>query len=398
MRTENYFISVDQALNIIDQSCNPEPQWELKKCDSALGDFTFEAIQSPISMPPFRQSSMDGYALRLHASKDYEIVGEIQTGDSNDLPMEKGQAVRIFTGAVVPNLADTIVIQEDVTRDQDRISLEKAIKPNQNIRNIGEQFQMGEILLQQGTLLTPAALGVLSTIGVEKVKVYKKPKLALLVTGNELVSPGKPLEFGQVYESNSIPIKALLNRMGYQCQVIYIPDDYKMTLSLIDQAASENDMILLSGGISVGDYDFVGKALIELGIEPLFYKVRQRPGKPLFFGKKKNTVFFALPGNPASTLSCFYVYVMQALYRCSGAANVKPRRLKLKMSQAYHKSGERAEFLKAYIEGEYVHILDGQSSSMILSFSKANALAYIPEEASHIQKEALIEVFVLPNI
>lgn len=400
MTTENYFISVDEALKIIDHSTAPGlgHVWELKNSDSALGDFCFEAIQSPIAMPPFRQSSMDGYALRMHSSKEYKIVGESKTGDSIDLPLEQGQAVRIFTGAAVPSQADSIVIQEKVTRQQDTIRLEQAAVPHQNIRELGEQFQQGATLLEKGTQLTPAALGVLSTIGIEKVKVYKKPKIAIIVTGNELVQPGKPLAFGQVYESNSLPLKTLLTHAGYPCNVIYIPDDYKTTVRLIEQAANENDMILLSGGISVGDYDFVGKALSELEVTPLFYKVRQRPGKPLFFGKKENTLFFALPGNPASTLSCFYVYVLQALYQCSGAAQPKLLRLKLKLSEDYQKSGARAEFLKATIDGEYVHILEGQSSSMILSFSKANALAYLPEEATHIQKGALIEVLVLPNI
>ncbi len=398
MTKENYLISVDEAVKIIDQSCSPKNSSDIKNSDLALGDFTFEAIDSPLAMPPFRQSSMDGYALRMHASKEYTIIGEVKTGDSIDLAMEKGQAVRIFTGAAVPTQADTIVIQEHVTRKHDTITLEHAVESNQNIRQTGEQFQIGDTLLEKGTQLTPAALGILSTIGIKQVKVFKKPKIAIVVTGNELVSPGLSLELGQVYESNSISLKSLLNHMGYPCSVIYIPDDYKTTVRLIEQASAQNDLILLSGGISVGDYDFVGKALIELGVAPLFYKVRQRPGKPLFFGKKAYTIFFALPGNPASTLSCFYVYVIPALRQLSGAAQPKSMRLKLKLSQEYHKSVLRAEFLKAHIEGEHVHILDRQSSSMILDFSKANALAYVPEEVTFLQKGALVEVVVLPHI
>lgn len=398
MTTENYFISVDEALKIIEDYCKPQELWELKDTASAIGEFTFEAIQSTIAMPPFRQSSMDGYALRMHTSKEYKIVGEVKAGDASDPAMEKGQAVRIFTGAIVPTQADTIVIQEHVTRKKDTITLQQLVKTNQNIRQTGEQFQIGDTLLEKGTLLNPAALGVLSTIGIKKVKVYKKPKIAIIVTGNELVSPGLSLELGQLYESNSIPLRSLLNHMGYQCSVICVNDDYKSTVMLIEEASLKNDLILLSGGISVGDYDFVGKALSEIGVVPLFYKVRQRPGKPLFFGKKTDTVFFALPGNPASTLSCFYVYVIQALQRLSGPVPPKSMWLILKLSQEYHKTGVRAEFLKAHIEGEYVHILDGQSSSMILSFSKANALAYIPEEITQLEKGDSVKVLVLPHI
>ena len=398
MTTENYFISVDQALKVIDESCKPWEAWELKKSDSALGDFIFESIKSPIAMPPFRQSSMDGYALRMHASKEYKLVGEIKTGDASDLPLEKGQAVRIFTGAAVPTAADSIAIQEKITRKQEIITLQQPAIQNQHIRELGEQFHRGETLLEKGTQLTPAALGVLSTIGIENIKVYKKPKLAIIVTGNELVRPGASLELGQVYESNSTPLKALLQHNGYQVHIIDIPDDYTTTVHLIEEAIKENDVILLSGGISVGDYDFVGKALNALEVTPLFYKVRQRPGKPLFFGKKQNTFIFALPGNPASTLSCFYVYVMEALKKLSGGTSHSNTRLKLKLAQDYHKPVARAEFLKAFINKENVSILEGQNSSMILSFSKANALVYIPENVSNIKKGELVEVLIFPNI
>ena len=398
MTTENYFISVDQALKIIDEHCKPVNSWELKNSTEAIGDFVYESIESPIAMPPFRQSSMDGYALRMHPSNEYKVVGEIKTGDALDPTLEKGQAVRIFTGAVVPSAADSIVIQENVTLENDKIQLQETPTPSKNIRNIGEQFQIGDTLLEKGTELTPAALGVLSTNGLKKIKVYKKPKIAIIVTGNELVHPGTSLKLGQVYESNSIPLKALLTQMGYDCTIITVPDDYNTTVKSIEDATTQNDVLLLSGGISVGDYDFVGSALNALGVTPLFYKVRQRPGKPLFFGKKEETLFFALPGNPASTLTCFYIYVLEALKKRSGATQSTKPRLKLKLSEAYHKSSVRAEFLKAHIDGEYVHLLKGQNSSMILSFSKANALVYIPQEVTEIEKEGVVEVIILPNI
>lgn len=397
MTTDKYLISVEEALKIIDEHCKPVNSWELKNSTEAIGHFVYESIESPIAMPPFRQSSMDGYALRMHPSNEYKIIGEIKTGDALDPTLEKGQAVRIFTGAVVPTAADSIVIQENVTLVNDKIQLQQPPTTAKNIRNVGEQFQIGDTLLEKGTELTPAALGVLSTIGLRKIKVYKKPKIAILVTGNELVYPGTSLKLGQIYESNSVPLKALLNHMGYDCSIITVPDDYKTTLKSIEDATTQNDVLLLSGGISVGDYDFVGSALSALGVVPLFYKVKQRPGKPLFFGKKEEILFFALPGNPASTLTCFYVYVLDALKKRSGATKSTKPRLKLKLSETYQKSSVRAEFLKAYIDGEYAHLLQGQNSSMILSFSKANALVYIPQEVTEIKKEGEVEVIILPN-
>ena len=212
-----------------------------------------------------------------------------------------------------------------------------------------------------------------------------------------MIKAGQPLSYGKIYESNSGMLYTGLLGLGYTDVTQYkVKDDYNRTVMILDKVISENDMILITGGISVGDYDFVGKALLELGTEQVFYRVKQKPGKPLFFGKIKNKPIFALPGNPASALSNFYVYVHPALEKLSGNLNFSINKGKAFLSDEYLKKGDRAQFLKAYHKNGEVNILEGQSSAMLHTFAIANAIVYIPEEVSKYSKGDLITVLHLP--
>jgi len=348
-------------------------------------------------MPPFRQSAMDGYALNIHNGSSYTIIDEVKAGDGHQPILKEGDAVRIFTGSAVPNTANTVVIQEKVTVDKNHLQLNNSVKIKENIRSKGEQIKDGDIALKKGTKLTPAAIGFLLTLGIIKVPVFKKPKIGLVITGNELIKAGQPLGYGKIYESNSGMVYTGLLGLGYTDVTQYkVKDDYYSTVMILDKVISENDMILITGGISVGDYDFVGKALLELGTEQVFYKVKQKPGKPLFFGKRKNKPIFALPGNPASALSNFYVYVHPALEKLSGNLNFSINKGKAFLSDEYLKKGDRDQFLKAYHKNGEVSILEGQSSAMLHTFAIANAIVYIPGEVNKYSKGDLITVLHLP--
>lgn len=390
-------ISVEEAFELLENNVIPTQISILCKTTNALGLVLAEDVSSPINMPPFRQSAMDGYALNIHNSSSYTIIDEVKAGDGHQPILKAGDAVRIFTGSAVPNTANTVVIQEKVTVDKNHLQLNNSVKIKENIRSKGEQIKDGDIALKKGTKLTPAAIGFLLTLGIIKVPVFKKPKIGLVITGNELIKAGQPLSYGKIYESNSGMLYTGLLGLGYTDVTQYkVKDDYNSTVMILDKVISENDMILITGGISVGDYDFVGKALLELGTEQVFYRVKQKPGKPLFFGKIKNKPIFALPGNPASALSNFYVYVHPALEKLSGNLNFSINKGKAFLSDEYLKKGDRAQFLKAYHKNGEVSILEGQSSAMLHTFAIANAIVYIPGEVSKYSKGDLITVLHLP--
>jgi len=390
-------ITVEEAFELLENNVIPTQISILCKTTNALGLVLAEDLSSPINMPPFRQSAMDGYALNIHNGSSYTIIDEVKAGDGHQPILKAGDAVRIFTGSAVPNTANTVVIQEKVTVEKNHLQLNNSVKIKENIRSKGEQIKDGDIALKKGTKLTPAAIGFLLTLGIIKVPVFKKPKIGLVITGNELIKAGQPLSYGKIYESNSGMLYTGLLGLGYTDVTQYkVKDDYNRTVMILDKVISENDMILITGGISVGDYDFVGKALLELGTEQVFYRVKQKPGKPLFFGKIKNKPIFALPGNPASALSNFYVYVHPALEKLSGNLNFSINKGKAFLSDEYLKKGDRAQFLKAYHKNGEVSILEGQSSAMLHTFAIANAIVYIPEEVSKYSKGDLITVLHLP--
>ncbi len=389
-------ISVATALSIIsDVFYSRKTRIVLLK--NANGLVLAEELISIINMPPFRQSAMDGYALLLHEKNSYQIIGEVKAGDSKNYALKPGQGVRIFTGARVPDLANTVVIQEKVCRTENTIIVEDEIQENQNIRAVGEQIKKGATALAVGTKLTPAGIGFLAGLGIKEVKVYTPPEVAIITTGNELIPPGETLKEGKIYESNSLQLCAVLQQLKIRNINKYIVnDEYESTKVTIKQAIENHDLVLISGGISVGDYDFVKEALAELNTEELFYKIRQKPGKPLFFGANNDTLIFALPGNPASSLTCFYIYVLPIIQKMMGMYPIGLSRILKAVTTDFIKKGDRAQFLKAIVSEETVEILDGQSSAMLYSYAVANALIYIPENIDRIQKGDLVETILLP--
>jgi len=391
-------ITVKRAITIVKDTVFETSNYILLNVKESLGSVLSEDVFSPINMPPFRQSAMDGYAVKINNKSRYNLVGEVKAGDCHNLELKNGEAVRIFTGAAVPDSANAVIMQEKVERKDNFILIDSEIKNSENIRPLGEQIKQGELALKKHTKITASGIGFLYSLGITKVKVFQKPAIAVIVTGNELIAPGEKLSHGQIYESNGAMLQSALFSLGYtKINQYKTEDDYAKTLSVIKNALQNNDLVLISGGISVGDYDFVGKALLELGVEQQFYKVKQKPGKPLFFGKTNKTVVFALPGNPASALSCFYNYVYIALNQLCGDTNTELFRLKAKSQTSYSKKGDRAQFLKAYYKNGYVEILEGQASSMLNTFALANAFVFVPEDLYEIENNDIVEVILMPQ-
>ncbi|MBJ7880414.1 molybdopterin molybdotransferase MoeA [Gelidibacter salicanalis] len=357
-----------------------------------------EDVVSKIDMPPFRQSAMDGYALQISGAINYNVIGEIKAGDNNNPMLNIGEAVRIFTGAPVPDTANAVIMQEKVQVQGSKIITQMPLAMEMNIRPIGEQIKVGDIALTKGTAIKGAHIGFLAGLGVTKVAIYDKPSIAIVVTGNELKAPGNVLSFGEIYESNGAMLTAVLNELGYKkTSVIAVKDDYDSTKKTLKETIGNHDVVIISGGISVGDYDFVGKALNDIEVEEVFYKVKQKPGKPLFFGKKDTVSIFGLPGNPAAALSCFYIYVYPLLKKSEGALNTQLLSISLPLLTDYTAKGDRAQFLKARMHGAGVEILDGQSSAMVRAFGDANALVFLPEDCMQIRKGQKVKTILLPS-
>ncbi|KRD61575.1 molybdenum cofactor biosynthesis protein [Flavobacterium sp. Root935] len=385
-------IEVKEALEIVAANSNAMPTQKIK-VQKARGYVVAETIYSPISMPPFRQSAMDGYAFTHSIRHQYDIVGISQAGDHSNIKLKQNEAIRIFTGAYVPDDADTVVMQEHVMANTDSILIAQMPEKNTNVRAKGEQIAKGDIVFEPNTLLTPAAIGFLACLGITEIEVYKKPKIGILVTGNELVEPGKKLKKGKIFESNSIMLQAALEIIGIEKTKVYrVKDNLKATKKALKSILKKNDIVLISGGISVGDYDFVKEALLKNGVEELFYKINQKPGKPMFFGSKKDTLIFALPGNPASSLTNFYIHVLPAVKNKMGFSEIHKPKVVRKLNSEIKNDTGKTLFLKAKYDETNVTILDGQSSAMLNSFAIANGLVIVEQDVENIKEGQLVTI------
>ncbi|CAG5006376.1 Molybdopterin molybdenumtransferase [Dyadobacter sp. CECT 9275] len=374
----------------------------IRHLSGALGYVLARDVIAPVPLPSFRQSSMDGYALNhldiTGSAMTLPVSGESKAGETQFQLLAPGTAFRIFTGAPVPEGATAVVMQERATRNGDKVTIhEFPVVANRNLRNVGQQINKGEVALPAGTLLGPGAIGFLGGFGITEVEVHEKPKVVILITGDELVTAGQPLKHGQIYESNAAMLIAALEKEGIAgVSVVSTEDSHQAIADRLGEISEGADLIIASGGISVGDYDFVGKAMMETGVATVFYKVKQKPGKPLFFGQKDEKLFFALPGNPASSLVCFYEYVLPALRKMYGRKDIFLPAYFLPSTKSYSFDGERDEFLKAHVEAGKVTPLFGQESFALRSFALANALIYLPADQARVAEGDLVEVHLLP--
>jgi len=383
-------IEVQEARDLIDRFTSRSKSVRRPVDASLNGLILAEEVFSTVNLPEFRQSSMDGYAINGIAD-NYQIIGEVPAGSSNTFEIRSGEAVRIFTGARVPDSADRVVMQEHVEIAPKGITVTKFPNQGVNIRAVGSQIQQGQQILYRGVKITPSIIGMLISIGCAEVAVIDPPKVVVLVTGDELAKLGSEKKESQVYESNGAVLQAAVQED--HCDFLYgasIKDDYKASVVAIHKAVNDADLVLISGGISVGDYDFIGKALNELGVSKHFHGVRQKPGKPLFFGSINQTAIFALPGNPASTLTCYYVYVRRWLQRYQG---IQPMVKKMTLAADIHNRFGRALFVKAKIHEGCAVPIDEFNSATLLSFSKSELLIYMGADVKVLSKGELVETF-----
>ncbi len=376
-------ISVDSARKMIHDHTDLLPEQVIKLVD-ASGYVLARDVQSPLSIPAYPQSSMDGYALFFDGGRwPLKLVGEMAAGSNHSFTLKPGEAVRIFTGAAVPAGADTVLVQEKARVEDGFLYIEDPnLAVSANVRPVGSEIEKNALALPAGILLTPAAIGFLAGIGITEVAVYPLPKVSIIVTGNELQLPGNPLEYGQVYESNSPALMAALKQIGIAPLGIYrCGDDLEQITEVLLNTLEDSDVVLMTGGVSVGDYDFTSLAFEACGVQKIFHNIKQKPGKPILFGKRNKKLVFGLPGNPASVLTCFYQYVLAAF------GKMCDKGLMLKVQQAplnadFKKPEGLTHFLKGYFDGTSVTLLQGQESYKLNSFAKANCLVEIAESTT----------------
>lgn len=390
-------IAVEEAKRLIKAHCQRMPAQQLVLVD-AVQHVLAADVFAPFDIPYYVQSSMDGYAFAwADAKAPLKIVTAVAAGDGEPHRLQPGEAARIFTGAPLPLGADTVIMQEKAEiREQHLIIPEGVSEAGDHVRPIGSDVRKDALAMPAGQWLTPTAVAFLAAMGIDKVEVYAFPKIILLVTGNELIQPGSIPGHGKVFEASSFGLRAALTELALPLVATrHIRDDLSLITAALEQAMQEGDLVLVTGGVSVGDHDHTAAAAEACGVQRIFHKVKQRPGKPLFFGMKGKVPVFGLPGNPSSVLTCFYEYVLEALSAMTGRHD-SLRAGKARLLQDYRKTATLTHFLKGvYADGD-VRLSNAQESYKLSAFSSANCFVVIPEETTFVPADSIVDIHHLP--
>jgi len=403
-------ISVEEAKkNIFDHIKKTfVAQKETVSLSESLGRVTAEPIVSRLPCPLFDNSAMDGFALRyqetLSAHPDHpvtlKVTGECQAGDPPSDLTAPLTAIRIMTGAVIPLGANAVVMQEKVVQTKWSIQLKEPVRQGQNIRKEGEDITRGEIALEKGHILSSGSLSFLSSIGVTHLSVTTQPKISIFVTGNELVSEPSQLKPGKILESNSSFLKAALHEMGLSpLRIQLIKDNPDHLQQPVEASLKDSDIVILTGGVSVGEYDLTKKILKKLNVNPLFWKVNQKPGKPLYVGHSNETLIFGLPGNPYAVFCCFQIYIRPCLLQFMNHPKRELTHTQMPLHESWVKKDSKNHFLKGKIvhnkNGPTVKPLKGQGSHLMRSLSHTDVLISINGEPRQLSSGTLVDVIHL---
>jgi len=383
-------LSADEALEFLLDASTATEKKESVSLDNSLSRILASDIHSTINVPGFDNSAMDGYAIALNDNQllqknlSFDIVDRIPAGSTGN-ELNKGCAARIFTGAPIPKGANTVIMQEEceVSEDGTQITITRAIKLNENIRPTGNDILENDVILSSGKQIQPQDISLASSVGVGELTVYKKIKVGVFFTGDELVEPGIPLSSGQIYNSNRYALVALLEQVG--CEVINlgnIEDKFSATCDALESLESQCDLIMTTGGVSVGEEDHVKPAVESLG-EINLWKIRMKPGKPLAYGKVKQTPFIGLPGNPVSSFVTFCIFSLPFIKKMQGNNNYQSKIIKVKANFECKRAKPRREYARARIDHSestpVANLYPKQGSDVMSSIVWADGLVEIPE-------------------
>ena len=400
---------VAKAREVIARFLEPITTVERVNVRAALGRVLAEDVISPLDVPAHDNSAMDGYAVRhadLKGDGDVslKIAGSSFAGAPYKGTLVGGQAIRIMTGGVVPPGADTIVMQEHATAQGDQVTIGKGHKKGQNLRKAGEDLAVGQVALKRGLALRPADIGLISSLGIGEVDVYRRLRVAFFSTGDELVSIGSQPGAGQIFDSNRYTLYGMLTRLN--CEVLdmgVVRDDPALLERAFGDAAAAADVVITSGGVSVGEADFVKDLLERLG-EVVFWKIAMKPGRPLAYGRIGGAHFFGLPGNPVSVMVTFYQFVRDALLRLSGRDPIPAiPTFKVPCVSSLKKAPGRTEFQRGVLESDEhgkwsVRVTGEQGSGILRSMSEANCFIILPTDQGNVTPGTLVDVQVLEGV
>jgi len=404
-------MAVDRARILIRQFLSPVTATERVHIRAALNRVLAQQVVSPIAVPAHDNSAMDGWAVRfadLRTEGDTELkrVGESFAGKPHNGPIGPGETVRIFTGGIMPKGADSVVMQERATEIDGgvRVPAGALAKAGQNRRFAGEDLKQGQVVFALGQPVRPAELGMLASLGINEVDVYRKLRVAFFSTGDELKSIGTPLAEGQIYDSNRYTLYGMLSRLN--CDIVdmgVVPDVPEELERAFADAAASADVVITSGGVSVGEADYVKQLLDKLG-EVLFWKIAMKPGRPLAYGKIGGAHFFGLPGNPVAVMVTFYAFVRDALLVLSGRRDTGPMpTFKAVLSAPIRKAPGRTEFQRGILSpdgagGWNVHTTGDQGSGILSSMSQANCFIVLPTQTGNIAAGEMVDVQLLEGL
>lgn len=406
-------IAYDEALSIVLSQAHPLGIQRVE-LDHLLGHVLAEPVFCPIDLPNFDNSAVDGFGVRVsdvESATDTDpvalkLLGIIRAGDFQDIEVVPGTAVKILTGAPIPKGVEAVVMQEYSRAFNGIVHLSRPAKMGENIRRKGEEFQKGQEVLHSGARITPPTLGLLASLGYPSFRVYYKPTVAIVVTGNELVPPGMTLQPGQIYESNSYSLIAALKAAGVDnCIVRWAKDDKESLRQELSNALENADIVITTGGVSVGECDYVKEILIDLHVESHFWKVAIKPGKPVYFGSLSNSqtpfkkLVFGLPGNPVAMLLTFQLLAKPALLKMMGVEESDSFKIVACLTHDLRKKPGRLEFVRGIVSSQNgklsVKPAIGQGSHMLGGLSQANCLIQFPAEESHLPAGEKVEVELL---
>ena len=402
--TEHQSVSVAEARELILGSV-PALAAEVLGIGDAVGRILAEEVRSEISIPPADNSAMDGFALRAEdaARPDarLRVIMDLPAGRRADRKLAPGEAARIMTGAAIPEGADAVVMVEDTASEGDHVRVRAPATPGQHIRRAGSDVRPGSVIAPAGTRLGPALIGMLAALGRTQVAVRARPRVALLATGDELVEPDRLRDDGRIASSNSYALAAALREIGAEPLYLGIAPDRPDEIARRFRSALACDAVISSGGVSVGDYDWIKQVLVELGGRMRLWRVRMRPGAPLAFTRVGTTPVFGLPGNPVSTLVTFELFARPALLAMMGHTRVYRTVEPARLAEDFTKPAGRAHFMRVTLERRdgvlHARATGDQSSGILLSMVRADGLAFFPEDATRAAAGALVPVLRLDS-
>jgi molybdopterin molybdotransferase len=356
----------------------------------ALGRVCAREVQAAVDLPGFDNSAMDGYAVQSADTRQAEEVsvalkcaGRIGAGEKFAGTVVRGTCVRLFTGSMLPSGADAVVMQEDTTSNGDVISIRCSAKPFENVRLRGEDIRSGTPILNAGERITATRSSLLAASGRSELVVHRTPTIALIATGNELREPGEPLQPGQIHESNRLLLSGLLAPLG--CRILTLPiirDDLEKTRAALQDAFSKADLVVTTGGVSVGEFDFVKEAFTNLGGKLELWRIAIRPGKPFAFGRVDSKFLFGLPGNPVSALVTFLLLARPAILRLQGASDLNLPELEGELNEPVSNRGDRRHFVRVRWNNGRVRVAGPQASHMLGALRDADGLLDVPPDTS----------------